>query len=446
MAGLWCGFAEVGACASSWIREAIYDMRVDITPNDGTVLFRIRLDRGETQTSFGQANRPIQLITNTFSVSHHALSDDIHPDLLALAALIIVKPWVGGRVVVSTGISRAFAETVKEHLGFEMGPVDSELSPRPQGAHIGLLFSGGMESVAVREVIPKDSPLIHLRRVRHRRVPDRAKHLRTQVNVDLAAVAAGSDDLFHVVDTDVEFMCRPYPTYPSRYALGIGAVLLADELDLGGVARGTTIHGRYFGGKLDFVPDRSNRRFWKELFWAAGLPIIQPMSGGTEVVAMQIVRDAGLFEVARSCQLGERSGPCQRCHKCFRKQLIVSSLERSPLPRWVVDNAESNDAFVAFVRGDAPYYMQHIFEYALSHIPDIEGTIFGEMAQAVGIPDVDSEWASGYYEPAFQELVEPWRDEIASRLSESVRFMSSSEREALESWSAHDGAAAAVHA
>ena len=98
--------------------------------------------------------------------------------------MLVVSPWVGSRLELSVGVTERFARSVRENFGLEIGPVDHELKGRSEGSELGMLFSGGVDSVEGLSVLPASSPLIHLRRVRHRRIPNRATHLRTDVNVD----------------------------------------------------------------------------------------------------------------------------------------------------------------------------------------------------------------------------------------------------------------------
>jgi hypothetical protein len=411
-------------------------VRVEIESGPGQVAFTMRLDEGESLHASGQGGMSIRLITNSFSLSHPDFTEDMHPDILALAAALVLGPWVGRRLDFNIGVSEAFAQSVREGLGFDVGPVDRALAARRQGSELGLLFSGGVDSVANLSLVPTSAPLIYLRRVRHRRIPDRATHVRTDVNMDIAAAVAGDDRPLHVVESDLEYLCGPFPTYGGRYTLGVGAVLLADSLDLGGIVRGTTIDGRYLAPTAQFTTGESSILSWRGPFAAAGIPMSEPTSGASEVVLMRAVRESGVFPRTRSCQLGPPERSCQQCLKCYRKELIIAALERSQLPRWTIDNARSDERFRSLLARGRPIPLQHVYEYALPRIGGLEGTVFSELADMLGSTEEGTEWASAYYRPALDDLPSRWVDVIVPGIPQLSRYMTRDEERRLRTWSA----------
>ncbi len=273
-------------------------MRVSTFWGDGTLNLEVRLDDRETLDGVGQVistgeGMPIRLVTNVASVHHPALSEATHPDLVALAILTIMVPWVRDRLWLDLPVSRAFATAVEAGFGVEIGRVDDDLLPRAPGDAVGLMYSGGTDSVALLDLIPSDSPLIHLRRARHHRVPNRATHLRVDVSERYARKAETPQRMLHVVTTDLEFLCQPFPTYPTWLTLSLGAVLLADYLDLGAVALGLVLGGRYLSQGRVFNPDGDNDRGWSGVFEAAGLPLFRGVLGASEILTYELVDRPG---------------------------------------------------------------------------------------------------------------------------------------------------------
>ena len=213
-------------------------MRVTNTWIEGALTLRFRLDAEEHLTGIGQDRVPIRLVTNEASIRHHAVSSEAHPDLVALAILTIVVPWTTRRVNLDLPVSRGFSEAVRAAFDIDIGPVDNTIEPRNPGDRIGLLYSGGMDSGALLGFVPPDAPLVNLRRVRHPRIPNRATHLRVDVSEHYARLMDRPGRDFEVVSTDLEFLCQPFPTYPTWPATGIGAVLLGDYLGMVPLPRG----------------------------------------------------------------------------------------------------------------------------------------------------------------------------------------------------------------
>ena len=154
---------------------------------------------------------------------------------------------------------------------------------------------------------------------------------------------------------------------------------------------------------------------------------------------MRAVRENGTFGMSRSCQLGGRDRSRQRCHKCYRKQLIISALDRSPLPPWATQNAGSDNPRIEIVRKGPPFPMHSIYAYSLSRIEGLEGTIYEETANAIGATEEGTRWVSGYYEPAVLDLASRWREIVAPKLARFSRFMTTDERAQMESFDANKG-------
>lgn len=411
-------------------------MRVSTSWDDGRLDLRLRLDDGEGIDGAGQGGMPIRLVANTATIRHPALSADTHPDLVALAVILTVAPWVGRRLWLDEPVSAALASATQDGFGFELGPVDEDLPSRVQGKHVGLLYSGGVDSVALSEFIPADSPLIHLRRVRHPRVPNRATHLRVDVSENFARLLDTPDRPLEVVATDVEFLCQPFPTYPTWVTLGIGAVILADYLNLGAVAAGFIFGARHLDEGRKFDPNGDNARAWYAVFEAAGIPLYCGMAGATEILTFQLVEHAGLEPITRSCQLGTLEAPCWNCIKCLRKELIASAFADEPLPVELVDRVSTNHRIVGPLLEPPPYYQQHIFEYVLARVPDIDATFLKATKDHLRPSRSGSDWVERYYPPALEQIPEPWVASFRQQLLDSVDLMTDEDRATVESWDA----------
>lgn len=411
-------------------------MRVAASWDGAGMNIRLRLDPGETLEGIGQDRASIRLVTNEASVRHPDISADVHPDLAALGILTVVGPWATKRLWLDIPVSQRFSDAVGGSFGIPVGPVDHSLKARPPGSSMGLLYSGGTDSAALLGFIQSESPLIHLRRVRHSRVPNRATHLRTDVSEYYARQVVDSDHDLHVFSTDLEFLCQPFPTYPTWPALAVGAVLLADHLDLGSIASGMVLGTRYLSYGHLFNANGDNDQAWREVFNAVGLPHFRGMAGASEVITDDLVARAGLTSSVRSCQLGSREDPCWNCTKCLRKELIGSARTGEPLPRLLVERISGNAKVVEPLVGPPPYYRQHILEYVLARVPEIEGSFLEVTREHLKPSIAGTEWVGRYYTPSLDELPEPWGSAFRDQLSASVGFMSADDRLALESWDA----------
>lgn len=413
-------------------------MRVSWNLRGSQNRLRFRLDPGESTTGTGQRGAPIGMITDSCRFRMPTDVDPPHPDVAAVAAMTIVNPWLRRKITFDRAISPRLAGVLAESFGIDAGPVDRELVGRDTGSQVGLSYSGGSDSVAVGELLPPGSPYVHLRRVRHPRVPNRASHFRADVTAHFVQEAGRRGREVSIVESDLEFIVHPYPSFPEWTAVVAGAALLADTLDLGGVAFGTVLGAVYLEGGRRFHPPSLSDK-WSRLFSAVGLPFVRPASGMSEVATTQIAEMSDLGGIVRSCSLGTLDGACMNCMKCLRKDLIAAALAGRPLDPVLSHNMDERHAVVLELTEPPPYHQQHLLEYALARVPGIENT-FLAAANAYLEPSREStSWATRFYPPALeQEVPEKWRAGVEEQLRRRVLWMSSDDVQAVESWDAAD--------
>lgn len=409
-------------------------MRTSWGHKGATLQFQIRLDPEDPINTIGQYGLAIHLVTDSAQISLPTAIEEPHPDLLGLAALVLTRPWIARRITFDRPISRRLAEAVFEHTGIAAGPVDDSLTPRKPGPIAGLSFSGGADSIAVSTLLDPDIPYIHFRRVKHPRVPDRATHYRADVTQAIVERMADRGVNAAIVKSNSEFMVGPFPMYPVWQAVTLGSVLLADCCQLGAIATGTTLGARYMPQERGF--DSSNEpEFWNDAFAAAGIPLLLPAHGMTEILSYRLAQDSVLKDLARSCALGTVDSPCLSCVKCIRKELIAAAAESRPVSQALLHRIkERPEGLARFLEGP-PYYVQHTVEYALARIPGIEATPFGEIVKILHPTVEGTAWVGKYYGPALTtEIPDPWRDPIKQVILKRCELMSPAEEESIRTY------------
>lgn len=354
-----------------------------------------------------------------------------HPDLLAVAAIVVLRPWVGSRLTLSAPVSRSFAETVSHLLRFEVGPVDDALPSRTPGARPLLSYSGGADSIAASRLLPADTPHIHFRRVPHAWIPDFATHVRADAIERVVRTTGERGRDVHMVRSDIEHLCSPYPTLPSWLAIALGVYLLADDLDGGAVAMGGTLETHYMdmGRRWTGRPGAG----LAPLSEAVGLPFLRPCVGLTEIGTMALTNSSDLADVSRSCVLGTLAAPCGECTKCVRKDLVVSALQGSLAP--TITSLRPTAPGWRGHTGPGPFYMQAQLEYALARL-DTQGTLLDDLKVRLSPEATGTEWMERYYAPAIEDAVPPrWQPVVRERVEELVGFMDEVDVGAAHAWS-----------
>ncbi|WP_433497746.1 DUF6395 domain-containing protein [Sphaerimonospora sp. CA-214678] len=407
-------------------------MRVEWTFDDGVWRLAFLLHPEDETVGLCADGQRLELRTNSCRVKlpKEAGKPYVHPDLLAVAAWTVVAPWTRRRVTFDRPISADLAEALRTGWGVDAGPVGED---RREGARLAISYSGGADSAAVADIFP-DAPFVHFQRVSHPRVPNRWTHYRSDV---LARLARRTGRELTIVQSDLEFVLSfPRPGFPEHHAVAAGALLLADELDLGGLALGYELGSRWLGG------DRYVHRYspenpmwaadgaWGRLFAAAGLPIVLPVGGVSEAVTMRIALASDLREQVRWCLRGSGDGPCGECDKCLYKELIQAAVERRPLRTTIT----AGRGIARKWQQPPPYGGQEMIEYGCAHVPGIETTPFAKAAEYLQATVESTRWLEHCYPPAIEEIPERWRKRVDTYMVDSVGLMDGDEAHRVETW------------
>jgi hypothetical protein len=396
--------------------------------------FTLALHPEDNLDAVGQQAMSIALITDTTMVRLPAEVGEPHPDLIALAAILVARPWATKRLTVEGGLSTAMAGTIGRALSLEVGPVDTTLSARSPGSRLGLMYSGGPDCMAAELLIGETLPLLHLRRVKHPRIPNRSYGGSHAIEA-LVLEAAERGEEVHVARSDMEFLSRPFPTYPQWTSMAIGAVLQAEQLSLGGLVTGRNVSGMYLGWGNGFDPEGDNEAEWKAVFSAAGLPLVQPLAGTSDISSKAMARDHRLHDLSRSCIVGTVAGPCLRCKKCVMTELIQAIASGRAVDPALNQKFASEAAAIGFLAKGPPFANQHLLEFALPRLPDVETTVFSDARKALTRGLQETEWVNRYYRPALEQHVpEGYRPRVEAEIEKRMEFMDSDDEKMLESW------------
>lgn len=266
---------------------------------------------------------------------------DIHPDTLALAALLIFGPFAAKEISLGWAVSEKFATAVKANFRRSLGRVSADVAPRvaPSNGVDALAFSGGIDSVAALAIMPETTVPIFM----HRRVPEDGKTGLYKADAALkscADVEASGRKIF-VIDTDMEFSRDPVG-FAVDWTNAMGGVLLADVTGFRSVSFGMVQESAFFLGHHHYsdLAERSIYRAWAPLFEAIDLPIALPTAGLSEVMTSAIAQSVSHKWSAQSCVRGAVNKPCGRCFKCFRKRILDARLTGAELPAEHFDIAQ----------------------------------------------------------------------------------------------------------
>ena len=357
---------------------------------------------------------------------------DVHPDLEALAVVLVVSPFAGGTLTVSRPVSTVMEAAVARAFKFRIQPVDRRLAPRARATPgtPALAFSGGVDSTAALVVLPDHTVLGFMRRI-----PLPGGEASTQYRDEAALHACASlhaqGRTVHIYETDMEYLRDPVG-FPTDWSNAIGLVLLADRLRLDSISWGLVAESAYRIGHEVYTDWAIRRAAWSRLFAAAGLHFNAPVAGVSEVGTTAIVATSPLAGIAQSCIRGGVGAPCGDCWKCFRKSMLDAARSGT----WPAD--EELDRLFAVREVN-----QKLAQFPIPH-EDVIGWIAGrypgkhpkmQLLRERALPQGQTfSWLERWYGPSAELLDAGVRDVVEARLDRHMGRMTKGEEAEFRAW------------
>ena len=295
-------------------------MHVNISMDEGALRFGFELEDDE----------PVQRKSSMANLSCYVKGpkdwqiSDIHPDHMALSALLIIRPWFNRSLNMPFGVSQKFADACQK-MKITVTPVNPQITPYDSESadYIGLAFSGGADSTAALSVLPPSTIPVFLDR------PDKGGSLYSK-DAALHSISKLSQLGYdcHIIECDLESIREPLG-FPTDLSNGVPAILLAKKLSIFGIAYGTVLESLYGLGRLQYkeYTETSHYKNWWNVFSESGLPISYPTGGISEVGTEIICSKSSIGSLAQSCIRGTINQPCNFCWKCFRKTTLKNALQ-----------------------------------------------------------------------------------------------------------------------
>lgn len=362
---------------------------------------------------------------------------DLHPDLLALAALLVFGPYSARTVTLGWAVSPQFAATAETHLRRSLEPTSEEVKPRraPIDGVDALAFSGGIDSVAALALLPETTVSIFM----NRRVPPDVKVglYRADAALKSCADVDASGRSVYVVDSDMEFTRNPVG-FAVDWTNCLGAVLLSDFIGFKSVSFGMVQESAFFLGHHHYsdLAERSVYKAWAPLFEAVDLPIALPTAGLSEVMTSVVADSVKDIWSAQSCVRGAVDQPCGRCFKCFRKRILDARLNGTTLPADYFNIAKYGSEVKRRLL-ETPVHHENVLAYSLQGLSCEPGPVLDAL-QAKMAPITT--YAKGLeilrrYNPSVMRYLPPHlRQEIKDRLEQFCDPLDAEQQEIVENW------------
>lgn len=359
------------------------------------------------------------------------LHDDIHPDHLALIAMLSIHPFTVGKMIFPKPVSSKFFESTKVISRYTCSPVDESLEPwkPPEVSSPALAFSGGVDSSAALAVLPPDTKVIFMDR------PPVQKSLydKTAALQSCAEVRSVGYDV-HIIECDVEHIRNPVG-FPTDLANSIPAILIAGHLGIDSISFGTVLESAFGLGHVRFrdYPHKSHWNLWSNLFSGAGISLCMPVSGVSEVGTRLIVDRAPIGFIAQSCIRGTWQKPCWNCWKCFRKGLLGISIG--------LKDSKDLNLKELFRIPEARYHLlqkpikhENVIAYSCSKMAGGESKYLDVLKHRILKDDLDYTFLEKWYSSSIELIPDRYREYVGQKLELYLGRMDALEEKTVREW------------
>lgn len=354
----------------------------------------------------------------------------VHPDHLALVALLVAHPFTVTRLELPFGVTAAFAEAQSASGRYVIGPVDPHLTPwtASKEGRPGLAFSGGADSTAALSLMPSNTVPVFL----DRPIVGRSLYRKDAALHSCARLRRMGYDV-RTVSCDLEYMREPVG-FPIDLANAIPAILLASHLDLDSIAFGMIMETAYRTGHVAFrdYATSSHFRLWGGLFSAAGIPLNLVTAGVSEIGTLMIALNTEVGGLAQSCIRGSRRRPCRNCWKCFRKVLLQHVLQGDKLTSHLLKEMFAIREAKKYL-ADFPIKHENVLTYITSRYEGGD-EVMQLLRRRVRGDRLPTTWMEGWYEPSVDLLPSQYRSQTITALNRVLRPLTSDEANFARSW------------
>ena len=290
---------------------------------------------------------------------------------------------------------------------------------RKKGWRCGLAFSAGVDSTACMELMPPETVLMY-----HQRDGFESKLSHANAFRFIEKLRENGKQVVIVKSNHEQIRLDHGKSvgFSTDFAGAVHVILLADYFELGSIAMGMPLENAYlFHGHKG--RDFNLSSYWKthsSILEKAGLDLVFPTSGASEIINQRIVDNSVYADYAESCLRSKEAGKvCGKCWKCFRKNSMKGKevqiqgeieifLEKKPLKQAI-------STLYAIQR--LPQEQQNFIR---TKFPDVGKLMDGDYTMIER------------YNPAFLDLIpDAYRTYVAKKLNNIAEPMSDSEVETL---------------
>ena len=404
-------------------------MKSSVEFRDEKILMKFESEKADRLL---QSNLPFKMneIEIFFDLDGKIKPNEVHPDLLALSAILLCNPFVGEELYLPVPVSEEFHKKAQSVISrYKLNPNTSpEISSisKTEDGFPGLAFSGGADSSAALAIMPSETIPIFLNRP-----IARGSSYNSEAPLEICKELSDVGYDVQVISTNLEYIRTPVG-FPTDLANAIPAILLSEFLNLDSLAFGTIMESGFGLGHSKFIDygRGAHWRFYSTLFGSVGVELSMPVIGVSEIGTAIIGEKSPLGHYSQSCIRGGWGKPCMRCWKCFRKELLSFSLGGAGGQNFL-DMMKTNE--VQKKLSEFPISHENVIVYALQRIDLDDFPYLKPIADKLDM-SIDLSLLETWYPGSIDFVPSRNRHSIREKILDYLPIMSPSEENVLTTW------------
>jgi hypothetical protein len=272
----------------------------------------------------------LEMVDDT--VWYNYIPKHLHADELAIMCFMIFFPWIGQKVEFPKPVSSEVFEAIN-HPTFTRfkGDIEvlnlEEIGPQPinradlvNPEDVVISFGGGVDSSALHALFP-EATLVHEinveeeeESVEHHRVIVAMKHHNARKRTPV-----------YWIQTNARYLSKPSGVTNWLCPL-IPALLVACDRGKKVVFTGSNIGTMFLKNGKMYSPGHQMKNPAREIMSRHMVPIVQASAHISVATAYRLCNEEGIISDVVFCEAGPDKGPCSKCMKCMRRELVYRAL------------------------------------------------------------------------------------------------------------------------
>ena len=391
-------------------------MKINYKITNTKTIFNYEVENVEELEGMGET-KILRLLEKKGEVYFDYSLKNPHNDIIAYMGIIIFYPFIKHNLTFLFPLSDRFVTNLKKLPNFKNLKVNYKPSnyKKYQGEKNLIPMGGGVDSTSVMALY-KDAYLYH-------------QIGKEKVNCEEICKKLKMKEKPYVIDTNIKkFVDKP--SYTNYICVFIGSLLIAIDNDVKYILLGTPLSAsssRFRKNKFVYKP--SNGFSTKTLIKNLGITFISPLFGCSELISSKILVDNGLHDIIVFCDKDENDRQCNKCDKCFRKNLELY-MHNVKYP----DNYFNN-----YKDTQLKYFEETNFKHILlCKDYNFYKKILPQLANEIKKYNYSTKWCERIYHKFYTESEEEIYREILSKLKKYAKIMNEGDVFDLENYDGNE--------